>query len=633
MLGNPKSEGQPVSRRRFVGSALAVAALSQSTNPDDRAVATTAPRAEAVRPPKQCESAGLLAARVRLTVDRLLTGQVPEFSREFVLADVALTPARRFNEYSGDLSGRYVEALAALPAGESPERLRGLVAELIGFQRADGRFGDPDLIFKADQIGPKHMALLWGNGRLLVGLLQYYGRSGDEKVLEAAQRLGRFLLAVREECSAPAVLKRLEGQGASGYICFTQLIEGLMLLKRATGSAVLLEAASSIVPLLPPRGIQHAHGYLSTLRGVAMLNEETKDPKHLAFVEDAYRDLVNSADFTAFGSVLEYFGWRSPDRAERDSSVIVQNSGKEPRDEGCGHADFVRLSLQLWRQTGKLDYLERAEGCLWNGFFFNQFPTGDFGHHVCAGAGVKPTDNLARAWWCCTMHGYRAFPDILEAVVTEAVDGIRMNLFEEVDWFNGSMGLKLRRSTPPGKTEGWRFSVECTQTGGEPRLLEVRIPRWADRTELLLNGEPFSFKIRSGYASVRRRWVPGDRLELVFGCRLALKLADGTLIRPVELTERPVQALLTLGPWLMCVDSARDPLFFGEPWQDNVLSLGDAYSSAPSADSADPSIGLALELGYTHGGFPGRRRLTMRPVADAYRHEAAILAFSLKFRA
>jgi len=608
-----------LNRRTFVGSALMAGALTTQ-------VGTAGPS-----PARSCRPAGLLARRVKLTADRLLSGQIPEFSTEFVLADVALAPDRRFNEYSGDLSGRYVGALALMPASDSPARLRSLVSQLISYQRSDGRFGQEDLVFKADEIGPRHMALLWGNGRLLVGLLEYYEQSRDPKILEVARRLGQFLLGVRRECSDPAVLKKLEGQGASGYICFTQLIEPLVLLKRATGDASLLEAATSIVPLLQPRGIQHAHGYLSTLRGIMMLHDETRDPKQLAFVEDAYTALLKSPDYTEFGSVLEYFGLRSAGHGTPDLSTIVENSGKDPRDEGCGHADFLRLSLQLWRQTGKLEYLERAERSLWNGFFFNQFPTGDFGHHVCAGSGVKPNDNVARAWWCCTMHGYRTFPDILDAVVTESEEGIRINLFEEVDWSGDNVGLNLRRSSREVKPLEWGLTVEVSRAANASRPIGVRVPNWAERAQLFLNGQPVPVEVKAGYAKLQRKWAAGDRLEVVFGCRMTLQRGDGTTLAPVKLSGSPVRALLMLGPWLMSVDSVRDPFFFGEP-QDNTILVGGSPRTSAPIDSGDPSVGLLLPLSYVHGGFPGTHRVVLRPVADASRHDAAIVAVWSKFK-
>ena len=115
---------------------------------------------------------GMLAARLAAAGRRLTAGATPAFTPEFVVADVALAPPRRFNEFSGDLSGRYIGALATAPAGPD-DRVTPIVRAVLTNQRRDGRFGNESLAFTASEMGQPHMALLWGNGRLLVGLLEY----------------------------------------------------------------------------------------------------------------------------------------------------------------------------------------------------------------------------------------------------------------------------------------------------------------------------------------------------------------------------------------------------------------------------------------------------------------------------
>ena len=127
---------------------------------------------------------GELAERIRLTAGRLTRGGRPEYTRDFILADVALDRRRRFWEFSGDLSGRYLEALSILPPPAGPD-LGSLARGILAHQREDGRFGDPGLRYVASEIAMPHMALLWGNGRLLVGLLQYHAASKDPQALAA----------------------------------------------------------------------------------------------------------------------------------------------------------------------------------------------------------------------------------------------------------------------------------------------------------------------------------------------------------------------------------------------------------------------------------------------------------------
>jgi hypothetical protein len=338
-------------RRRFMEASLAAAVVPVLTSPASAGPADS-PVQNSVGNPRGALANGELARRMELTARRFREGKTPAFTPEFVLADVALSPARRFNEYSGDLSGRYIEAVALRPVSAS-SGLETLVSKLLSYQREDGRFGEAGLVFKADSIGPNHMALLWGNGRLLIGLLTYYRVRRRPEVLKAAKRLGDFLLQIQGEAARPEVRQRLEGQGASGFICFTQLIEGLVMLKNATGDQRYLDRAGEIIPLLQPRGIQHAHGYLATLRGILDLANATRKPEYLASVEKKYADLLGSSDYTVFGSVLEYFGWGDPGSTDAGRKQIVAASGGDPRDEGCGHADFLRLSLGLWRTTGK----------------------------------------------------------------------------------------------------------------------------------------------------------------------------------------------------------------------------------------------------------------------------------------
>jgi hypothetical protein len=58
--------------------------------------------------------AGDLTERLHLTITRVLEGSAPRFDERFILADASAQPGRRFTEFSGDVSGRYIGALSAL---------------------------------------------------------------------------------------------------------------------------------------------------------------------------------------------------------------------------------------------------------------------------------------------------------------------------------------------------------------------------------------------------------------------------------------------------------------------------------------------------------------------------------------
>jgi DUF1680 family protein len=579
---------------------------------------------------------GELGARLAMTARRLTGAGVPTYTNAFVLADAALSPDRRFNEFSGDLSGRYLGALATLPATGSATRLPVLAASLISHQRHDGRFGRGDLAFTADVIGPPHMALLWGNGRLLVGLLEYHARHHDAAVLTSARRLGDFLVAVRRQCAQPAVARRVEGQGAFGFICFTQLIEGLVLLAQQTGDKRYLDTAAEIVPLLPPRGVQHSHGYLTTLRGVLALHEATHDPRHLSFVSDRYRDLLASRDYTPYGGVLEYFGWEDPTLPASARSSLVDASGGHPRDEGCSEADFVRLALGLWRATHDVQYLEHAERALVNSLYPNQFDTGDFGSRVTFARGFMPTESVARCWWCCTMHGYRALADVLDSVVTNDADGLRLNLFEEGTYSDGRDRVTTRRIAADDtmKRPALLYLVVPALTGPVDRPLAIREPAWASEMLVRINGKRIAGDRKDGYVWLSRKWSPIDRVEVELRPRARLVTRDGRGLEPSALKGSPVEGVLSYGPWVLAVDEASDPLFFGEPWPENVVLLAAAPEVRVEPPGAQASATpLTIRARYEHGGFGGTHPVTLRPLSAQTRGPQRILATWIKYRA
>ena len=298
--------------------------------------------------------------RIEMATNRLLHGKEPEISKEFILACVTLDPKfnRRFTEFSGDQSGRYLSVFSKLKVAGNTIDMKQLAKEIIATQKSDGRFGTDTLVFESSKLQGSHMALLWGNGRLLTGLMDNYEAYNDKDVLNSAVKLGDFLISVTESCIQPEVIDLFKRKGAMGFICFTQNIEGLVKLYKATNNQKYIQLAQKIYPLLPEMGNQHTHGYLNTLRGVLMLYNATKQQDTKDFVEFRYKQVIESKDYLITGGVPEFFGGPG-------------TSADGFRDEGCSEADWLMLSLELWQTTADLKYLNNAEHCLTNEMMFN----------------------------------------------------------------------------------------------------------------------------------------------------------------------------------------------------------------------------------------------------------------------
>ena len=521
--------------------------------------------------------------RIARSVARLAdTTRQPAFDRAFVLADVALDrdDPRRFANFSGDLSGRYLEVMSLVGDEAVGLDLSALTGALLAYQQPDGRFGDPQLAFAADEIGGEHMALLWGNGRLLVGLMAYHAETGDPQALAAATRLGDFFIGTAEACRQPAVVARLEGFGAKGIICFTQYIEGLVMLAGATGEPRFEQAARDAYVVLPPRGVQHAHGYLSTLRGALQLYELTGDEAVLAYVRTTFDDLLDSDDHNLFGAVYEYFG------GQGDSSGGAHAA---TRDEGCASADFCRLALHLHEVTGEERYFAAGERALVNALFYNQYPSGDFGHHFIED-GVLAAANPRRSWWCCTMHGLRALLEVRDryGLVATADGAYEQRLLVPGTYVAGEVSSRVEAPTQIGEGR-FRQLVVIEGCGASPLEMHVRPAAWAEYTAATPSSGEYPCGAQVLDLTPELRFSPG------------VSRASATIPDSTE------AGYLTYGPYVLGV---RETDFVAEPDWANAVALstrrpgGSAYS---------------LKADFRHSGYPGLHPVELVPIASQMR--------------
>ena len=535
-----------------------------------------------------------LTARFELTLNRVLKGGPPAYLPGFVLADAIPQHTRRFTEYCGDVSGRYIGALSVYSkaSGARLSELENVVRKLLTLQRADGHFGDP---LDSGKATTRNMAILWGNGRLLIGLLEYYQYNQRAEVLAAARKLGDFFAGMAPLYNSEEVQQQFSGDLlAVGYICWTQCLEGLVELARVTGENKYLDTARAVAARVDRFPAQHSHGFLTSLRGVLDLHRLSGDAKLLAQVETQWQALVESGNVLPHGAIPEAF------------------APKIKRDEGCSEADWLRLNLALWNTTRKQQYLQAAEWTLFNEFQFNQFRTGDFGHRDLSALGAGPAS--ARAWWCCTLHGLRAFPEIAACVFHEEngtlfydlpVNGygrIGNDFVVHADSQLGTVGI---------------INLDIQAAGKSSQTLAIRLPQWARNVGINLGGKKLDGILRNGYIHLTRTWKKNDRLLLAYDIR-------------TRIMKKPGQTNLvafTHGPWFLGVDNQGSPDFFGELTALNRViaistpSTGEVTLERVSSrqQSRTPfAVPMAeFNLRYLPGGYPAQpQQAVLRPIAE-----------------
>lgn len=583
-----------MNRRNFVKTA-ALAPLAAGAAPFSFASLAAEKSADNSEPPV---IHGPLRERYELTLRRVLSGDLPAYTEEFLLADVRPVPERRFTEYSGDLSGRYIGALATATEvfGTKFSGLDALVEKTIALEKPDGYFG---ITFHFDRPTDQDLELLWGNGRLLVGLIEYYRLKQSAAVLEACRRLGDFLVRV-----GPLMLSKVTRDAfgaqhfASSYICWMQQTEGLANLYMVTRDERYRKLAEEIAAVIERRPSDHVHGYLTSLRGVMDLYHATEDARLLRQCEAAWQDVAQSGDLLITGGVPE--GW----------------SPNGHRTEGCAEADWVRLSLSLWKATGRARYLAMAERTVFNDFAFNQFVTGDFGHRLYSETGL-PANGSARAWWCCTLHGLRCFPDIYRSAFRSQDGGVYFDLPVDSRMETATFSASATSSLAHDAT----VKITISSAGEAPTSLRIRKPEWAQKLDLQLNGSAIQATAESGYSDIHRRWRSGDILTVQYWMQLRSEPSGKG------------RMAYSNGPWLLGAPESDNPFYFNELTGDNrILEVTEQSSPAAKQTVRPFAVPVAAKtFRYAPAEFPDQTA-TVRLRAIAEQSGQSTTARELRFQ-
>lgn len=484
--------------------------------------------------------------------------QTHPYSPMFIRSDVSFEMPRIFNAYSGDISGRYIEFFSVYgQMGYAADGLREMVQQVLTFQHPEGYFGAAG--FDKSSLTAKETKIFWGNGRLLIGLLEYYRFSKDASVLAAARRLGDFLCSCGLHESTSAIGKAVAADGgAAGFATtFCSCIEGVVRLFEETRDVRYAQLAKGIAALLPETfdGF-HSHGRMTALRGMVDLATATKDDAMLHRVMRQWQ-AIHDEHVTVLGGVREVFGYKCT------------------RDEGCSEADWLMLSLKLFGATGQAKFLDAAERCLFNHLLANQLLNGGFGHmpfamdevpghddQVISGTNL---DGLKEAYWCCSFHGPRA---ILEAarylVAQRGGQGVDVMFVASANVCCGDLQLELS-ADPLG--EAMEISMKEAPAG--ELAIRVRVPSWAHEPAAWLAGEPGRRVTADGeYLSIVRRWHKGDVVRVELHPRFEIRPG----VDAVQREYSPDKDALFFGRLLLGYDNS-DDLLHGQGMRADTTTL------------------------------------------------------------
>ena len=569
--------------------------------------------------PSDAELGGALGEALQRGVERL--SQDP-YTADWVLADVSLKVGRIFTNYSGDVSGRFLE-LAALTSSRGrflPAVLSNIVESITSYQRPDGHFGcEVDLAKPLVKNAPP-ILLLWGNARLLIGLVTAARELNDAKLLAAAKRLGDYYVNTANQLCATNREAEYHSSGTYGEsytCCYFPAIEGLTMLYRATKDERYLQQAQRMEKFfrkfdeLP---IDHSHGNLCVWRSILDLYEITGDRSYLDRARAKWDAAVNGGFVWPIGGVGEHW-------------YTFFN-----RDEGCSESDWLRFNLDLWRLTGGVRYLEMAERLLENQYAANQCANGGFGVRRFDGdtGGPIGTSGGLEEWnFCCSFHGPLGLYFLKAYLAAGSEHDIYVNFP-----FNFSVPVKV------GNVE-WCVSVK-TNTDSSRGHGAIEIEVIPDRTKVMtpvtvwlrlptgaVDVRPKAVE-RGGYLLLKRDCKHKEKITVNFDITLGIEARRFQSIRvPSRQISRLSDVSLLFGPKVLfatpAAGAARANLLATVDASGRVDLLhntngGFASMSLPSLDVTETQILTALK---------SAQLVTLRSWSDGLRQRRSAFAYNL----
>lgn len=577
--------------------------------------------------PTAVEVGGLLGERIRAHT----AGRVMQIDEDVLLGGFRHRPGS--HPWIGEHVGKWLHAASLLWLHTQDEQLRDKLTRvaqgLVATQGEDGYLGtyvpERRLGLYPGEAWDGHSWHdsdwdVWVHKYSLLGLLSYYGISGDDEALAACRRAADLLIS--QFPSQRSILIA----GTHAGMAPTSVLEPIVLLYRATGEERYLDFARYIVSswdepngpevlsaMLREKtvlavGNRKAYEMLSNYVGLCELYRATGETPFLQAAEYAWEDVrTNRLYLTGGSSSREHF---QPDGE-------LPNHHEAYIQETCVTTTWMQLCWQLLRLTGEEKYAEALEQVLFNQTLGAQKPDGSgFGYYLPLEGRkpFRPESPGTRGMDCCNSSGPRALALTPTFLGVADDEGFRINTYSPAQW------RTQRGGTPVTITLTSRFPSDgegtiAVEPEGEVQFrLKVRIPRWTDRPRVAIGGEELPAEPGS-YLAIDRRWRRGDVVEFSFPFAARVHVGTGS---------NTGRAAVTVGPLVLAVDEADNPqirsaLHVALPSL-VVEELDLAPQPAPERRSWPEQVLWACDLvdvAAAARGNEGRVRGVLRPYFDA----------------
>ena len=505
--------------------------------------------------------------------------------------------------------------LATHPDPALDAKVDGIIARIAAAQQPDGyldtfvQINVPDLKFKNFAFFHEDFS----SGHLFEAGVAHFQATGKKTLLTVATRMAD-------------VFDREFGPGKKDYIPGHEGIElALVKLARATGDKRYFELAKAMLERRgqKPSIFEGQFKQLDANRTVDFLGKPLrigewyerfylKDPKHFdtryaqdhlpvreqkeavghavraMFLYCGMADVVNetgdagmwSASKALHDSVtlhrMYVTGGIGPSEANEGFTADYDLPNENAYQETCASAAMVLWNHRLFNVSGDAKYTDVMEQSLYNAVAAGVSLTGDL---FCYATPLASRGDFKRSPWfgvpCCPTTIARFLPSLGQYIYSRSSDGVWVNLFiaSEATTTVDSGKVTLQQTTK----YPWDGDVTIAVQPDAPSefTLHVRLPGWASKPTLRVNGAALTPKIVRGYAAIRRQWKSGDTVNL-------------TLPMDVQRLAAHPSVLQAQGK----IAVRRGPMIYAFEQADNAVPLRDVAlpSAATFKTALDPAL-------------------------------------------
>lgn len=402
---------------------------------------------------------------------------------------------------------------------------------------------------------------LYNIGHMLQGAIAYYRATGDRKLLDAGIRfVDDFLLPnYGPEPKKPIV---------SGH---PEIEMGLIELYRTTGDKRHLDLGGYIlqgdkrIELPERRTVYMFSGTPFTARtkleghavramyaccGATDYYMETGDDAYWHTLNKLWNDMTSTKMYVTGG-----VGSRSDGEAFGDAYELPNFRAY---GESCAAIGNMMWNWRMLAVTGDAKFTDVIERALYNGINSGMSLDGImYCYRNPLAFDASTGEKIRNPWYdvtCCPPNLERTFGSLPGYFYSTSSDGVYVHLYDnsQLDWhLEDGTGLKITQKT----NYPWDGVVDLTITPAQPAdfIVFLRIPGWADRADVTVNGKAWTGAAPGRYLSIRRRWLSGDSI------RLQVAMPTQVLTANPRVADDTGRVAVQRGPLVYCLEGLDQP--------------------------------------------------------------------------